>query len=800
MYKKRALRTAFDVLFLWVVTVSVQAEVLTGLGWKAEIDGKTGRLMELRTTLKGKEEIIPFRKDSMGGPSFEGIQLRPVGGNKLTFEGRLGHVILTLHYETAGDHLKVICKAHNEGTNTFNPFRLRLHIGVDAEMRSYPEWDDKFFPTLMRCEKNYAWGYLMSPRGVILALGVEDPVASEALNYIREEKKEWTWGHQVLTESFDLLHCLPLPSRHPQNMTALAPGESRTWTLHLGGVEELSNLKPSLAAWLKSPMVELERYTLAEGEETPITVWSTAGIKSAVLTSSNGITRKISLHRMLMGTYRSLLKAPATTGVYTLTVIAKNGKQSEARLYVRHPWAWYLGKARDWAAQYPPIAGNATEQYYGYYAAALGSLHLPDKEKDEKLEETFQRRICMMIDTAKGTPLNQLVLPKRIQNFSTIAGMLVDYWRATGKMKYLVWASRIGDFLCSDSVQWTDGSYRSNKTHYTAVIYPAKSMMELAAAEKEAAKINPEWMARSEKHLNSAKLAAIDLAKRLDNIETEGDLTFEDGMITCSALQMGLYGLTTTQQDLREKMIEGARYMMDKHRCLEQLLIPDCRMWGATLRFWEALDIYFLPNQVMNSPHGWTSWKIYAEYYLYLLTGEEKYLTDLMNTLGSCAQIMNENGKLRWAFIPDPYVHSWICVPDKNKSLGWSSRDSIVGEQYMDQISTWCRPANENQLCCDYGLGGAGDNTVYEIFKAMEECALTTAFVIVEPTGEVKSWNCKAQISPGGNLKVSALESCIEKIHVNTDRPLQLNVTTPIGEKQFHVESGLQMIPLFKKS
>ncbi|MFA6820346.1 MAG: hypothetical protein WCR53_07355 [Bacteroidaceae bacterium] len=147
MYKKRALRTAFDVLFLWVVTVSVQAEVLTGLGWKAEIDGKTGRLMELRTTLKGKEEIIPFRKDSMGGPSFEGIQLRPVGGNKLTFEGRLGHVILTLHYETAGDHLKVICKAHNEGTNTFNPFRLRLHIGVDAEMRSYPEWDDKFFPT-----------------------------------------------------------------------------------------------------------------------------------------------------------------------------------------------------------------------------------------------------------------------------------------------------------------------------------------------------------------------------------------------------------------------------------------------------------------------------------------------------------------------------------------------------------------------------------------------------------------------------------------------------------------------------
>lgn len=782
---------------MFLIETDGVADVLSGHGWTARIDGEKGRITELHLMVSGKEEIIPFRKDSMGGPSLEGVILHRVEGTEPTFEGKLDKVSVTLRYVAAGDHLKVICTAHNESAEAFNPLRLRLRVGIDGEMRTYPGWDEKFFPTLMRCEKNFAWGYAMSPRGVIVALGIEDPVASEALNYIEEGKKEWCWGHQILTESFDLLHKLPLPSRHPQNMTMLAGGETRTWTLCLGGVSQLSELKPCLAAWMKVPMMELERYTLGIGEETAMTVVSPAGIKEAVLIGEDGMKQKLSFRRGPMGIFRAELKAPEKTGVYILTVVSKNGKQSEARLYVRQPWAWYLGKARDWAAKYPPMAGGSAEQYYGYYAAALGALRVPNREKDSKLEETFEHRVCMMIDTAKGTPLNQRVLPKRIQNFASLTGILVDYWRATGKMKYLEWASRIGDFLCSDTVQWADGSYRSNGTHYTAVIYPAKSMMELASAEKEAAGKNAVWKARSEKHLNSAIRAADDLAKRLDNIETEGDMTFEDGMITCSALQMGLCGLTTDREDRREKMTEAARYMMDKHRCLEQQLIPDCRMRGATLRFWEALDVYFSPNQAMNSPHGWTSWKLYADYYLYLLTGEEKYLSDLMNTMGACVQVINNEGKLRWGFIPDPYVDSWVCVPDKNDARGWNHCDSIVGEQYLDMISPWCRPADENQLC-DFGQsGGAGDNTVYEIFKALDECCLTTAYVIVEPSGEVKAWNCCATLN-GGKLEVTNTEQCVIKLHVNTDRKLLVMVSSADGQEHFSAERGQQSFSLVK--
>lgn len=189
-------------------------------------------------------------------------------------------------------------------------------------------------------------------------------------------------------------------------------------------------------------------------------------------------------------------------------------------------------------------------------------------------------------------------------------------------------------------------------------------------------------------------------------------------MITCSALQLGMYGLQTTEPSQQKKYSEAARYLMDKHKCLEQLLIPDCRMRGATLRYWEALDIYFIPNQAMNSPHGWTAWKIYASYYLYLLTGEEFYLTDFMDTLGSCAQIMREDGHLRWGFIPDPYIEAKLYVENPEQKHHGLVVDSIVGEQYLDMISPWLRPDDENTICQFKERGGAGDNTVQEIFKS----------------------------------------------------------------------------------
>ncbi len=771
------------------------ARVLKGAGWEARIDDQSGVIKEFVGQVDGRSEVVPFRLDTMGGPSFEGVRLHAEGR---LFTGRKGNVELSLEYRPQGDHLEVVLTAHNAGHEPYEPVRLRMRVGADAEMHTFPEWDKKFFPTLMRCEKNFAWGYLMSPRGVVLALGIADPVASYALNYIQEEKKEWGWGHQIKTESFDLLHRLPLPERHPQNLNSLKPGETRRWSLHLGVVGKPGSIKPKLAQWLAAPMVELERYTLASGEEFSLKVFSTKGLRSAVLVSPDGKERPVSFKRFRKkanSVYLSSLKAPEKPGVYKVQVYSNGNKKAEALFYVRKAWNWYLDAARDWVVKYPPMAGGSAEQIYGYYAGALGARHLPDPDSDRKLERIFEKRVCMVIDTLCGSPLNARVLPHRIQNFSTLAGILVDYWRTTGKSKYLRWASRIGDFLCSDTVQWTDGSYRSRSVHYTAVIYPAKSMMELAMAEKEAAASDVRWEAPYKRHLQSAMRAADDLARRLDDIETEGDMTFEDGMISCSALQMGLAGLLSDDAGERKRMAGAARYMMEKHRCLEQNLIPDCRMRGATLRFWEALDVYFSPNQVMNSPHGWTSWKVYAYYYLYLLTGETHYLSNMMDTMGACMQVVRNDGTLRWGFLPDPYLEGLVCVPDKKDPRGWGSRDSIVGEQYLDLISNWLRPANEDQIC-DFGqTGGSGDNTVFEMFKALEECVMTTAYVIVTPTGKTDAWNCRASLS-GGKLQITGIEASVAKVHVNAQRPVDVRIRSGRYRKDCKMGAEMKMLYL----
>lgn len=775
----------FGLLFLSISqNVLSQNKNILNIGnekWQATIDGKEGKLISYRQYLNHKWEYVPFRTDSMGGIAFEGVQLHPAK-EPFSFCGKKGDIEYQLSYKKANDHLIVRCSVANRGKSTYTPERLRLILGINSEMHSYPDWDKKFFPTLLRCEKNFAWGYFMSPRQVVFGVGVEEPVASYGLNYIYEGIKQWTWGHQILTASLDLLHCLPLPARHPQNLTSLPDGETRNWTLHLGCTACLSSLKKDLSKWIKAPMLEADRYVLSPGESARVSICCPHEIRKLMLSYPDGTSKVIPTQKVSKGFFHAAF-VPGQKGIYRLDAEDSNGKISEGQLYVREPWSWYLEKARDFVAKNPPFFGSSCETFYGYYAAFLGARYFPDKREDDVLEGRFQRTLPLIIDTATGFPRCKEVLPKRVQNFSSLTGILVDLWKATGKLEYLVEASRVGDYLCSDSIQWADGSYRSGKVDYSAVIYPAKSMWELASAEKILSSKNEIWKQRYERHSHSAIRAANHLSKFLDNIETEGDMTFEDGMVNCSALQMALTGLNVEDREIRNRYAEASRYMMNKHQCLEQLQIPDCRMRGATLRFWEALDIYFSPNQVMDSPHGWTAWKIYALYYLYLLTGEEHYLSDFMDTLGACIQVMDLNGHLRWGFIPDPYVNGRLCVPKTGNLHDWQTKDSIVGEQYLEMISPWLRPDNENSLCFFGGRGGSGDNTVYEIFKAMEECALTTSYVVVEKDKRVKTWNCSAKWGKDGSLCVIPAEKIIERIQLNC--MTRVDIKTVLSGKSF---------------
>ncbi|MBQ7383252.1 MAG: hypothetical protein IJV72_00485 [Clostridia bacterium] len=126
-----------------------------------------------------------------------------------------------------------------------------------------------------------------------------------------------------------------------------------------------------------------------------------------------------------------------------------------------------------------------------------------------------------------------------------------------------------------------------------------------------------------------------DLVAHGDNIGTEGEATFEDGMISCSALQMAYFALTLPENE-REKYVAAAEDILTKHRCLEMNLIPDSRMRGSTIRFLEPQYDVLKFGNFITADHGWTTWKNYALYYLYLLTGKERYISELFDSMGGC--------------------------------------------------------------------------------------------------------------------------------------------------------------------
>ncbi len=800
----------FRVLMLWSITLcTIYPKVaarngadtfrLNGEGWSAQINSQTGCLQQYVGTAAGGNFVVPFRSDGKSGLTFEGVVMQPSKTDQSVYSAVKDQIKYQICYKSGGDHLRVECSISNCGKESFSPHRIRLHLGVDAEMHGYPEWNDKFFPTLVRCEKDYAWGYFMSPEQHIFAFSTENPVASYGLNYIYEGVKEWRWGHQILSASLDLLHKGPLPERHPVDCGNIAPGQTREWVLHLGHIEALDLVKSKLATWAHVPMIEMSRYTLFCGEETTMKIYCPDKLAMSQLLSPNGDMLTLAAKECVPNRYIVQFPRVSQTGTYKCIVRSKSGKQAEAMVYVREPWSWYLDRARNFVAAHPPFMSEACETYYGYYTAFLGAYYLPDKTRDFGVIKRFERSVSKIIDSKTGLPQPN-ALPKRVQNFSSLIGILEDLWRLTGDDNQLELAAKIADYLCSDSMQWRDGSYRCGSTHYTAVIYPAKSMFELAAAERLLSHKDPLWQQRYERHLYSAVCAVENLILLRDNIQTEGDMTFEDGMITCSALQVALYGLSTQNVQTRQRCIDVARYLMDKHRCLEQLLIPDCRMRGATLRYWEALDIYFSPNQVMNSPHGWSAWKIYAVCYLYLLTGETHYLRDMMETMGSCVQLMDHSGNLRWGFLPDPYVDGVKCVAKADNPRGWLAKEQVVGEQYMEMISPWLRPDDEESMCVFGKRGGAGDNTVHEIFKAMTECALTVAYVVVDATGNVQGWNCRVQ-KTHGIYEVIPYEKTVCRIHVNTAFKLKIKAVLQHKDIELECPKGMSWIgsPLIEK-
>ncbi len=654
-------------------------------------------------------------------------------------------VAASLDITEQGDFALIRAKITNNTAAPFAPERLGIYLGVDCFMDNFPAWNDKLFPTMLRFEKTHFYGYFMSPLGRILGVASDMPFASYALDYGSNL-------HRIDSVKLDILSAFPQPRRYPQGLKTIPAGETLVRNVYLFPVKELDELPIKAERFTHACIPVIEKYTCEQGETINISPTDA----SLTLCSPSGKPLSVT--------------APLDEyGLYTLTA-EKNGKISEAYIYCRKPWRFYMEAARAEAITKEQKATTHCESWYGLFSGYLAQKHFPNGEKDAAIDEKFNEIMPYMFDLSAGEPK---IIPTRIQNTSAAVSLLVDRYEAAPEKNAasLAEACRLADFLLK--AQRADGAFYGGYTpageHYTCVIYIAKSIFELYLAIRNI----PEYNDAAARYYAAVKRAVDNLVLMLDDIGTEGEQTFEDGMISCSALQIGMFALNLPPSE-RAPYARAAQTLLDKHSCLEQNQMPDCRMRGGSLRFWEAqFDVLTTPN-MMSSPHGWTAWTLYAKYYVYLLTGKLTYLAGLIDGMGACAQLITPEGELRWAFVCDPCVHATAFVKDKKLANGCSGKEMprIIGEQYRDMISGWYKHEKQRVtggflthplMLKDESIpvdnqGGCCDNDVHEIFKCMEETVLKKAFIHEKENGEYYLVGCKCV---GDRIVVNDDVTCI---------------------------------------
>lgn len=584
--------------------------------------------------------------------------------------------------------------------------RLGLRLGIDTYMDTYPEWDNKYFPIALRCEQTGFWSCFMSPLGKMVSVCSPSGIVSW-----KHEYAKWgvDVGHRIYTSSIDFINTYPNPERHPKSRETVGT-EPIDIELYMTCPKTEQDMYDFVEKYAHIRVPKLSKYTLEPGEELLIDdkKWNEE------------------LH----------------DGINFI----KEEHMAETSVYVRKDWFYYLDAARQSAEICQQKPGTHCESWYGFFSRVLYANVIQDEAYTQKLCEEFESFYNVLTERVDGfCRMKEEALPQRLQNISSMISLLADFYELTGNKKYLEDANDFADYLMS--LQSQDGSYRNENVHYTCVIYPAKSMLELAIVEKEAGLVQ-----RYKKHFESAYRAIKNLEMLLDNIETEGEMTFEDGMISCESLQLAYLAMLLPEGEEKKQLTEAAENVLKKHRCLQQQFIPDCRTRGCTARFWEArYDLNFLTN-MMNTPHGWTSWKNYATYYLYMLTAKLDYLKDTMDTIGACMQCVDKDGVLHWGFVTDPCVMGERLQPDSIDGK-IHMENSIVGECYLPMISDWWRQGDEelkkqylspinNPAKWQAQYGGSCDNDVHEHFKCLMETVFGKAFVHETESGYV-TYNCK---------------------------------------------------------
>lgn len=747
------------------------------------------------TTPKGKEDVA-FRSDeTWQGPSFgkdiilekkdptaESPENAQAPKAEHTYEATKDGITYALSYTTNGNAFDIRVTVTNTTDKDFSPEKLPLILGIDTYMSSFPAWNDLYFPTFFRCEKQSFWGYMMSPNGKILALTCDAPIASYTINYLQE-----MYGHYIYTISLDLLCAPPLPAHHPE-LTTLKAGETLTRTLRLAPLQDIADIEPHVAQQTQAPLIKLSSHSLEPKQPVLISILgdhqlvkdqsneldTLSALSTLNITAPSGKITSLPVDKPQPYTYADT----EAYGLYLIEATHKSGKTSTASFYVRPPWSWYLQQARSQAIYQAPRAttsNDSCETWYNMFAPYLAQKHFPDSGLNAISDDILDKILTNIFKEDEGK-LHSVTYPERTQNVSAMLSLLVDKFEASRGLDIptLEKACQCAEYILSR--QHEQGYYGGyGMAHYTSVLYIAKSILELCDTLEPLAKKNREWKERRNRYYASAQRAIDELATRGRDIHTEGQSTFEDGAVSCSSLQLLNFALRQKDPTLVDKYkAPGLQYLKD-HACLTRLLDPDARSRGATSRFWECWGDIQSPFQAMLSPHGWSGWRLYASYYAYLITGEAELLEQFMDAMGACTQLLSfPDGELLYAFVPDPQIDAGTLTPDPKNPRGNFIRHKL-GASYLKNVGQWFGKNTPGDGYLDKTQWDWIGVPTYEIFKAMEETVLPHAFVCEKPDGSLLTYNCTIS-EKKGTLIITPAESLVKKVHVNLKRPRPVHV------------------------
>ncbi len=745
-------RNLLTILFLSLLASLHAQGVLRAKDGSWEIETTDAGVIKSLKMSFGDEQLVTIPWHSEGqyaGPEFVcDSDLK----HTIRYADDNGRLMMRVTLTNNGNEMKMV---ENEAS---------LRIGINTIMANPKEYFSVFFPTMLRSEKTHLWGYFQSPRGHVLAIASDTPVASWHLDYIGN-------GHRIATATLDLLNPLPLPERHPQGLFSLAPGETKEWKFFFLPLPDIDKVTGAVASAIKAPMISMERTTAFAGEEVDIHV-AYGSDKAPVISIIDPKGKNVEARLEGKGNkgFHYILTAPDMDGTYIIRASSDN-HVSEASLYVRKPWSWYLRQAASEARRMQQKPSKHRESWMGFFSEYWDLVYFPDSIRLRETEEWFGRFWKVMVDSKTGFFYrNKNTWGSRPQNTSWMVSLLTVRYAATGKEEDLRLAADWADFLI-DKFQMPDGAFKG----YTALTMGAKFLYDLMAFEAPFAEKDENWKARYEKHRQSAEAAGRNILKVQDMGDTEGESTYEDSQAGTAWSLLAMHALLNPGDKDAALFRKESMAVQKRHECLTQALVPDARMRGGTLRWWEAQYDVLIMRNMMNSPHAWTMRSQFGAMYLYLLTGDEYYLNLLFNAMASCVQaIDHESGELRWAFVPDPYIKTRRFVQDYKKSGEGKYVDEVLGEQWIPMISDWWRSPAE-KVVANKEKGWSCDNDVHEHFRFLAEMFLPNAFVIERADGSLRTWNCSARIK-GGTIIVTPAESHVTRIHFNLKRKYRVEV------------------------